>query len=88
MKFVIFLTLAVMATQAKILMSPNSLSAAMERNEVDDAPLAQAAMLSEKLYIPMARLMGCSNGGCTAVCQALGYKHGRCVSDTTCECYN
>ncbi|KAI8439967.1 hypothetical protein MSG28_001417 [Choristoneura fumiferana] len=42
----------------------------------------------EKLYIPMARYMSCSNGGCTAVCQALGYRHGVCVSDTTCECYN
>ncbi|XP_063373246.1 uncharacterized protein LOC134661209 [Cydia amplana] len=88
MKFLIFLTLAVMATQAKILMSPNSLSAAMESNEIDDAPLAQAAMLSEKLYIPMSRLMTCNNSGCQAVCHALGYKHGRCVSDTTCECYN
>ncbi|XP_061706202.1 uncharacterized protein LOC133517074 [Cydia pomonella] len=88
MKFIIFMILAVVATQAKFLMSPNSLYAAMERNEVDDEPLAQAAMLSEKLYIPMARLMTCNNGACLAVCHALGYKHGRCVSDTTCECYN
>ncbi|XP_047989388.1 uncharacterized protein LOC125228759 [Leguminivora glycinivorella] len=87
MKFLIFMIVVVAVTQAKILMSPNSISAAMERNDIENAHLAQAAMLSEKLYIPMARLMTCNIGGCQAVCLVLGYWHGRCVGDT-CECYN
>ncbi|XP_063530818.1 uncharacterized protein LOC134741854 [Cydia strobilella] len=88
MKYLIFMILAVAATQAKVFMSPNSLSVVMERNEVDDAPLAQEAMLSEELYIPMAQLRTCDNNRCEAACHALGYQHGRCVSATTCQCYH
>ncbi|KAI8439962.1 hypothetical protein MSG28_001412 [Choristoneura fumiferana] len=89
MKFVVFLVVVVFAVaQAKYLMAPYALSEALEKNEIDDGPLVHAATQKEKLYIPMARYMSCSNGGCTAVCQALGYRHGVCVSDTTCECYN
>ncbi|XP_063530819.1 uncharacterized protein LOC134741855 [Cydia strobilella] len=88
MKYLIFMILAVAATQAKFFMPLNSLSDALERNEVDDAPLPQAAMLSENLYIPMARLVTCDNNRCQAACRILGYNHGHCVSDTTCRCYN
>ncbi|XP_075972471.1 uncharacterized protein LOC142974194 [Anticarsia gemmatalis] len=52
---------------------------AVEKNHVHVA--------TEALYIPTT-LKDCNNSACQLVCTTLGFKHGTCVSSTTCHCYN
>ncbi|KAJ0179181.1 hypothetical protein K1T71_004893 [Dendrolimus kikuchii] len=44
------------------------------------------AVETHNLFIPTT-IKACTNSQCQAICEALGYHHGNCVSPSTCHCY-
>ncbi|CAH0629070.1 unnamed protein product [Chrysodeixis includens] len=56
--------------------------------EASPAQFEEVAPLElDTLYIPILTRT-CTNSACAYICGLLGFKHGRCISSTTCNCYN
>ncbi|XP_026745925.1 uncharacterized protein LOC113507245 [Trichoplusia ni] len=86
MKFFIVAVISamVLAANARFVSLDEALFADLDRS-VDEIKSIREA--KEVLYIPTT-IKDCTNPGCDYICKLLGFKHGTCVSSTTCRCYS
>nr|ABV68874.1 cobatoxin-like protein [Trichoplusia ni] len=60
---------------------------APEAESSPDQYVEVSPLESDNFYIPILT-RACTNSVCAYICGLLGFKHGRCISTTTCNCYN
>ncbi|CAD0198982.1 unnamed protein product [Chrysodeixis includens] len=85
MKFLILvISVMILAVNAKFVTFNDAVFGDLD-SAVDEIKSIREA--KEVLYIPTT-IKDCTNPGCDYICKILGFKHGTCVSSTTCRCYS
>ncbi|CAB3229199.1 unnamed protein product [Arctia plantaginis] len=74
-------------TVADLKISLSDLLQAREEQHHVNINKIEVLVATQALFIP-TNIKTCLDSTCDAVCRALGYSHGVCISSSTCRCSN